>query len=201
VASVTPFKGYHHLVDAVARLPEHLKSSVHVIGLGEVVDESYAAFVRTRAADLGVCNFELLGWRADPSDVYAAADVLVLPSVERERLVTDYGAVEIHGNEGLPRALLEGMAHGLPVVASEIAGMRDIVQSGSNGYLVPPGNATALANALSSLLGDAEQRSRMGQQALAAAERLSGSGCVRKIVEEYRALLAAPRLLPQHEAA
>lgn len=102
-------------------------------------------------------NVRLLGWLDGPAKAAAlrAAAVFALPS---------YG-------EGLPMALLEAMAYGLPAVASQSDGFLDAVQEGENGYLVPAGDVAALAEALGRLLADGELRCRMGaagrQRALA----------------------------------
>jgi glycosyltransferase involved in cell wall biosynthesis len=89
-------------------------------------------------------------------DYFRAADVFALPSAR----------------EGLPVALLEAMATGLPSVASRLAGSTDvIVEHAENGVLVPSGDAVALANALRGLLGDPELAARMGAAARARVAR------------------------------
>jgi glycosyltransferase involved in cell wall biosynthesis len=82
---------------------------------------------------------------------YRLADVLVFPSVR----------------DGLPNALLEGMACERAVVASEVGGIPDVVHDQETGLLVPPGDATALTGAVLALLSDPERRERMGRAARA----------------------------------
>jgi len=65
--------------------------------------------------------------------------------------------------EGIPVALMEAMACGLPVVASDLSGIPELVEDGRTGILVPPGDAEALADALVRLAGDAGLRARMGE--------------------------------------
>ncbi len=89
---------------------------------------------------------EFLGHRDDMPALLRQADIAVLPSY----------------HEGLPRFLLEAAATGLPLVATDIEGCRMVVRNGVNGLLVPPKNDTALAQALTMLLGDPERRSGMG---------------------------------------
>jgi len=96
---------------------------------------------------------EWWGWRSDMPSVYNQAHVVALP--------TAYG-------EGVPTALLEAAACGRPVVASDIPGCRDVIQEGVTGFLVPPNNPQALAEALERLALDSQLRSKMG-----AAGRLS----------------------------
>jgi len=92
----------------------------------------------------------LLGEVDDVSSLYAAMDVFVLPSLW----------------EGLPYALLEAMAVGKPVVATDVPGTRDVVQNERNGLLVPPGNPAALAAAIERLLNDEALRRRLGRAAM-----------------------------------
>lgn len=90
---------------------------------------------------------EWWGWRSDMPSVYNQSHVVALP--------TAYG-------EGVPTALLEAAACGRPVVASDIPGCRDAIQEGVTGFLVPPNNPQALAEALERLALDPQLRSKMG---------------------------------------
>jgi glycosyltransferase involved in cell wall biosynthesis len=94
----------------------------------------------------GVQGLDLLGERDDVPDLLATADVFVLPSK----------------SEGMPISVLEAMAAGLPVVASAVGGVPEVVVDGETGFLVPPGDPEALADALGRLLADGELRRRMG---------------------------------------
>jgi len=88
-----------------------------------------------------------LGFRLDVPEILAGSDVFVLPS----------------RREGLPRSVLEAMAAGKPVVATNVRGSRDIVEDGATGLLVEVGNVPGLARALIHLLRDEELRRRMGK--------------------------------------
>lgn len=90
-----------------------------------------------------------------PARYQRAADLFVLPSF----------------TEGLSNALLEALAHGLPVLASDIGGNREPLAQGGGGLLVPPGDEGALSAALSRLLADPASLARMGAAARATAER------------------------------
>lgn len=94
-------------------------------------------------------SVRLLGYRADTPRLYAAAHLFVLPSRW----------------EGLPYALLEAMAAGLPVVASEIPCLAEVVRPGEDGLLVPPDNPDALAEAMASLLQEPEKARALGASA------------------------------------
>lgn len=99
-------------------------------------------------------GFQLLGFRRDVADLMAASDIFVMGSA----------------HEGLPVAIMEAFAAGLPVVATNVGGVPQQVREGVEGMLVPPGNPAALARALVKVAGDHELRERM---ALAAEERAS----------------------------
>lgn len=100
-------------------------------------------------------DVEWLGQRGDVAALYAAADIAVLPSYR----------------EGLPKSLLEAAAAGLPIVATDTSGCREVVEPGCNGLLVPVGESSALADALERLLRDAELRARWGAASRQRAER------------------------------
>jgi glycosyltransferase involved in cell wall biosynthesis len=89
---------------------------------------------------------EWWGWRDDMPSTLAQADVFCLPSYR----------------EGVPNALLEAAACGLPIVTTDVPGCRDVVTDGLNGLLVPVRNAPILAKALETLLSDARLRHQMG---------------------------------------
>jgi glycosyltransferase involved in cell wall biosynthesis len=133
-------KGHDVLVEALARLP----ADVHVLVVGHGERE---AALRERAARLGLDRrVHLPGWREDVPAALAAMDAFALPSRW----------------EGLPYSLLEALAAGLPCVATDVNGSRDILQASPEcGLLVPREDPPALAAALERLLGDAALRARL----------------------------------------
>jgi glycosyltransferase involved in cell wall biosynthesis len=133
------------LAQALARL-ERGSYRASIVGDGPDRPEVEAAL-----GDAG----ELLGERGDVPQLLASADVFVLSS----------------RSEGLPMSILEAMAAGLPVVASAVGGIPELVADGETGLLVPPGDADALAAALQRLVGDPELRRRMGAASAERAER------------------------------
>jgi hypothetical protein len=105
--------------------------------------------------------------------VLAAGDVFVQPS----------------RSEGLPLAVLEAMAHGLPVVASRVGGIPEAVAEGKTGFLVPPGEPDALAKALARVLDADDRGAALGQRGA----RARGRGVLgRAHGERYRALYLRP---------
>ena len=88
--------------------------------------------------------------------------------------------------EGLPNVLLEGLAHGRPVVATPCAGTRDLIQDGVNGVLVPPDNMEALAVALVKVMSDPDAAQRLGTAGRASVERFAWE----RVEPKLEALLA-----------
>src|SRR5690606_7569548 len=93
----------------------------------------------------------LLGQRTDIPRLLRTADLFLFPS----------------RTEGLPNALLEAMAAGLPIVATDVPGCRDLISHAQTGLLAPAGNAAAIASATATLLHDRAQAERLGRAALA----------------------------------
>lgn len=166
LSSPVPFKGLHHLVDAAAILAARGVRADWLLA-GSSDDERYGSFLAARIASHGLGDdVKLLGYVADPMKLLAAADALVLPSVEREPLVYPGGeTVDVRGNEGLPRSVLEAMAIGVPVVATRVAGVAEQVDDGATGLIVPPGDPAALAGALERVARDAGWRREAGARA------------------------------------
>jgi len=113
--------------------------------------------------------------QADLPGCYAAADVFCAPSL---------------GGESFGIVLAEAMAVGLPVVCSDIGGYRDLVRDGTDGLLVPPGDAEALAAALAGLLDNPARLAAMGQAAAAAARRYAWEVVAGEVAEVYRTALS-----------
>jgi glycosyltransferase involved in cell wall biosynthesis len=120
--------------------------------------------------------------------LYRSAAVLVLPSVER----TCYGRrMEI--SELLGLSLLEAMASGLPVIATRVGGVPEIVADGETGFLVEPGNVDELHNRLALLLGDPALAAQMGHRAReVVVDRFTWQHCAERCLAAYQELLALP---------
>lgn len=139
VARFSSQKDHATLLGAVARVPNlHLS----LIGDGELLPQA-----RTLAERLGIARrVDFLGTRSDVPQVLAGHHVFTL--------ISHY--------EGFPISILEAMRAGLPVVASDVGGVREAVVDGVNGCLIPRGDVAALAAALEALADDPEKRTRMG---------------------------------------
>lgn len=165
VGNLYPVKDHATLLRALPELP-----GVHVAIAGRGDEEPN---LRRLAAELGIEErVHLLGLRDDVDRLLGAADLFVQPS----------------RSEGLPLAVLEAMAAGLPVVATRVGGMGEAVVDGETGILVEPGRPEALAAALRRLLGDAPLRGEMGRAARTRAEaEFSVRTMARRYVTLYRA--------------
>ena len=114
-------------------------------------------------------------FRQDVPDILAAADIFVLPSLW----------------EGLPIGLLEAMAMGKAVIATEVDGTKEVVRPGENGLLVEPGNVSALAAALVKLGGDPALRDMLRQRALDTIRRqFNAADMTREIERVYSRVIA-----------
>ncbi|MDL0128081.1 glycosyltransferase family 4 protein [Halobacterium salinarum] len=158
-------KGHEVLLDAVESLKD-FQGSVCIVGDGPLSDS-----LEVQIDERGLAEDAFLtGFRDDVPRVLAASDVLVLPSFR----------------EGTPRVITEAMASGLPVVATDIAGIPEQVEDGENGYLVSTGDSGALAERLEELLADGELRERMGARGLERAEQFSVEAMVEELGEVYQ---------------
>jgi len=155
VGALTPLKGQDVFLDAAARVAEVAPHVRFVVVGGEPyatgAGRGFGAELRLRAHRLGVgSRVRFLGERDDAAAVIANLDVLVQAS---------------RGPEGLGRTILEAMACGVPVVAVDGWGPRELVADGRTGLLVPPGDVAALADRMTALVRDPALRTRLGAAA------------------------------------
>jgi glycosyltransferase involved in cell wall biosynthesis len=103
-----------------------------------------------------------------------ALNVRIVPNVPHDQLPVYYRLADVLAlpslRDGMPNALLEGMASGRAIVASNVGGMPDVVRDGENGLLVSPGDVSALADAILNLLADPARRAQLGRAARATVE-------------------------------
>ncbi len=169
----TEIKGHPTLIAAApgigSRCPE---VRFVLVGDGEMRRDFELA-----AENAGVTpHFLFCGRRNDVSAILASCDVAVLPSAA----------------EGMPNAVLEYMAAGLPVVATAVGGNLEVIEDGVTGLLVPPGDAVALGNAVARLLEDPVLAQRLAQNGRKLVERkFSFERLTREVGELYEELLMA----------
>jgi sugar transferase (PEP-CTERM/EpsH1 system associated) len=173
VARLEPEKDHGTLLEAFrVLLAGQRRARLLIAGDGRLRKE-----LESRARSLGIEGRAMfLGAVTDVSGVLAALDVFVLSSV----------------NEGVPLSVVEAMAAGKPVVATDVGGMRLLVKPGSNGMLVPPADPAALAAAMGSLANDPEKRHEMGARGRQlAAESFSLGTMVDRYQQVYESVLDA----------
>jgi len=158
-------KGLHTLIDAM-HSSRVAASDARLLLLG---DGPQRAELEHTVRHHGLATRVLFrGLVEDVAPYLCAGDIFAFPSM----------------GEGMPNALLEAMASGLPCVASDIGGCRDVIVHGETGLLVPPGDAAALQEALETLLGAAAVRERLG--AAARRDAVSRFG-LERMVDRYEA--------------
>jgi len=138
---LSPVKGLIYLIRAVKQVQTKYPNIVLLI----VGDGALRKDLEMMAEDLGIKAI-FAGWQTDTTPYYSIMDIFVLPSFF----------------EGLPNVILEAMAMGKPIVATNIGGNPDLVVHGQNGFLVSPGNVESLADAIETLILNADLRVKMG---------------------------------------
>jgi colanic acid/amylovoran biosynthesis glycosyltransferase len=153
-------KGQRYLIEAVARLrAEGLDVTCDFVGDGP--DRAALAAQADQLGVAGAVRFHGAQTREQVIEHLRRADVVVAPSVP-----TADGR-----REGIPVALMEALASGVPVVASRLSGIPELVVDGETGLLAPPGDVAALAAAVRRLYGDPALRRSLGTAGRAAVER------------------------------
>lgn len=166
VGRLVPAKAQHLLIEAApAVLVAHPDARFVIVGPGPREDE-----LRRLAESLGVADrVDLPGARHDIAAVLAETDVFTLTSEW----------------EGLPISAIEAMAAARPVVLTDVGGCRGLVDDGRAGVVVPPGDSTAIADALVELLGDEDRRRALGE---AARRRVVSEFSLERMTRAYESL-------------
>jgi glycosyltransferase involved in cell wall biosynthesis len=145
-------KGLMDLLQAIRTvLALHKKCYLLIVGEGTLLDQ-----LKSKVKELGVEKHVIFaGYRPDIPNILAGIDVLALPSL----------------TEGLPLSILEAMAAGKAIISTPVGGVRELIESGETGILVPTRNPGAMADAIILLLENEQQRKSLGIMARAFVER------------------------------
>ncbi len=142
-------------------------------GAGECRSE-----LEAQVASLGTADrVHFLGHREEIGPILRALDIGVLSS----------------DSEGTPIFVMECMAYGIPVVSTDVGGLRDLIEPGVNGLLVPPRDPEGLAAAIRALLEDPDRASQMGKASASIVSRLTLKSVADRFEDLYESLLARPR--------
>ena len=140
VGELSKRKNHETILEAISAL--NIPKLTYIIcGQGKL-----GTYLEEKAEKLGV-KVIFLGYRKDINEIYVAADLFLFPSLQ----------------EGLPVALMEAMASGLPVICSRIRGNNDLIEDNLGGYLVQPKDVEGYRKAIQRLFSDKEMRSKMGK--------------------------------------
>ena len=170
VGWLLPIKGPMHLFNAL-KLVWQKFPNVNLVYVGQGEEGTR---IRHEADRLGFTNrIHFLGWRDDVENLLPLLNIFVLPSL----------------NEGMGRVIVEAMAAGLPVVASDTGGIPDLVVHGKTGFLFPPGDERALADSIVRLIEDPDLAKRMGDAGRERCHRFSLQSMLDKLDRLYQEVL------------
>jgi len=175
VALLMPKKGHKNLFDALDLLAKDIpRVRCLLVGHGSAEDEEdLKEYARKLKLDDHVI---FLGARRDVADLLRIADLFVLSSL----------------TEGLPLCILEAMAAGLAVVATDVGGVKEILEDNVTGLIVPPQDSRALYKAIKQLMGDPIKAKQMGEKGLGlVAKKFSSREMVKKMEQIYLDLCRA----------
>lgn len=169
VANLRRTKGWPDLLVAARQVLDEVEDAVFIaVGQGPMEAE-----IQALHRDLGLGDrFRLLGYRADAVRLMAGSDVFCLASHD----------------EGLPVVLMEAMALGLPIVATDVGGVGELVSSPEHGHLVPPRRPDLLSAALIEMLTNEQRRAAASALVEQAAEGLDATRSVRRVESIYESI-------------
>ncbi len=167
IGRLTEQKGHIFLVQAARQvLAEYPAALFLIVGSGALEEELHREIERMEVKE----NFRLLGYRNDLAALMQASTLVAMPSLW----------------EGLPMTLVQAAACGVPVVATDVGGVAEVVFHGGNGLLVPPRDVEALAGAILRMLSAPDMRQKMGMYGqIEVAPRFSASQVAQQMTDLY----------------
>lgn len=176
-ANARRMKGIRYLIQATYHLPENLP--IHLFLVGNNMDTTDLQKLTEKSPNRD--RIHVLGFRKDSLRIVAASDVFVLPSIK---------------GEATTKAVMEAMSLGVPVIATSIAGNRELAIHRQSAYVIPPRDPKAIAGAILELYHHPALRHELGQKGR---QHVATNFTIQKTIAETKALyetLAAPQLTP-----
>ncbi len=152
IGRLAPIKNHKLLVEAVSLLPSDIREKLRILVVGdgelkaEIID-----LIKKKGLSVGTSGenlFVFTSWIKDISEALSVSDIVALTSL----------------NEGTPVCLIEAQAAGIPVVSTDVGGVKDVVKNGETGLLVESNNPQELANAMQKLIENPELRKKLGKE-------------------------------------
>jgi len=177
VAHIQGRKNQNAFIDAIAPLADSLQFRVRFFGRGAPTDDFGRGFFE-RIEKYPWCSFEGMKGREELREAFRTASLLVLPSLE----------------DNCPMSVLEAMASGVPVVASNVGGVPDLIRHEENGLLVNPNDLNSMRDAVNRMLTNPELANRLAAQAHLDARAIYHPTVIaRRHLEVYREVIRAKR--------
>lgn len=183
IGRITPLKGHLHFIKAMARISRFLpRLKIWIVGDAPASKESYKEEVQVLVRRLGLWHCtEFLGAQRDIPGILAHLDLVVLATTT---------------HEAFGRVVVEAMACGVPVVATKVGGVVDIIEDGKNGILVPPADSKSMADAIMRIFEDVDLAAQLAENAYAKVkEKYNVELMVKNTLDVYRDALSNFKIL------
>lgn len=183
IGRITPIKGHHFFIRAASKVVKLIPNvRIMIVGQPPQGKEGYLKQLKSLAEHLGILDaIEFSGYKQDIPDMLSRIDVLALSSI---------------GHEAFGRVVIEAQAAGVPVVATRVGGLTDIITDRKNGLLVSPGNVAQFADAIIEVLKNKDLAENLAQRAkIDVEQRFTLTAMADKTISVYREALDTARIL------
>jgi len=183
IGRITPLKGHLHFIKAMARISRLVpRLKIWIVGDAPASKEAYKEEVQVLVRRLGLWHCtEFLGTQRDIPGILAHLDLVVLATTT---------------HEAFGRVVVEAMASGVPVIATKVGGVVDIIEDGKDGILVPPADAKSIADAVMRIFNDPQLAGSLAEAAYAKVkEKYNVELMVKNTLDVYRQALSNFKIL------
>jgi len=183
IGRITPLKGHLHFIKAMARISRTVpRLKIWIVGDAPASKEAYKEEVQVLVRRLGLWHCtEFLGTQRDIPGILAHLDLVVLATTT---------------HEAFGRVVVEAQASGVPVVATKVGGVIDIIEDGKNGLLVPPADHKSMADAIMRIYEDTQLAQRLAENAyIKIKEKYTVELMVKNTLDVYRDALSNFKIL------